>query len=274
MTLLDLRSVIPSEARNLSCIFTRSHLVKSFLALALLLFTFSLRAQAPQPVPLARGNTPGEPHHHLKIENDYVRAYFVEVPPHSDTQLHQHDHDYFYVSLGASDLVNAPAGKPEAHLTLKDEESHFTLGGFAHVARNLSDRPFKNITVEFLRPQNAPRNRCEKIIATASLGPCMVERRVNSYTISPWFETDEVRVDFVELLAKARFQDIPGMDRLVVTFDQSQLNVESQGKPAAALKGGNLLWLTHGVLQKFSNQGEHPSHFLLFNFKDSAPSRK
>jgi hypothetical protein len=252
----------------------RKQAVIILLGCSFLLFAFSVNAQAPTPVPLAHGNVPGEPHHHLKIENEYIRAYYVEVPPHDETQLHQHDHDYFYVSLGDSDVVSAPAGKPEAHLTLKDEESHFTLGGFAHVARNLSDQPFKNITVEFLRPQNAPRNHCEKIIPGGEVGSCIVERRVNAYTISPWFETDEVRIDFVELLAKAGFQDVPGTDKLAVTFEQSQLNVKSQGNAAAELKGGGLLWLPHSVLQEFTNPGERPSHFLLFSFKDSGKAAK
>src|SRR6266568_2442627 len=81
--------------------------------------------RAPEPVPLAHGNVPGEPHHHLKIENEYVRAYYVEVPPHQDTQLHQHDHDYIYVSLGPADVINAVRDKREVHLVLKDGETHF-----------------------------------------------------------------------------------------------------------------------------------------------------
>jgi len=85
-------------------------------------------------MPLAHGNVSGEPHHHLKIENEYVRVYYVEVAPHEATQLHQHDHDYLFVSLGPADVINAVRDKPEVHLVLKDGETHFTRGGFAHVA--------------------------------------------------------------------------------------------------------------------------------------------
>ncbi len=105
--------------------------------LALLLLVFSVSAQAPEPAPLAHGSVPGEPHHHLRIENEYVRVYYVEVPPHENTQLHQHDHDYIYVSLDPADVVNAVRDKPEVHLALRDGETHFTRGGasretFAH----------------------------------------------------------------------------------------------------------------------------------------------
>src|SRR5215471_18820221 len=131
--------------------------MKPTFCLALLLLTFSAITLAQEPVPLAHGNVPGEPHHHLKIENEYVRVYDVEVPPHENTLLHQHDHDYTYVSLGPSDVVNAVLNKPEIHLQLKDGETHFTRGGFAHVARNLA--------IELLKPQGEPYNLCGNILA-------------------------------------------------------------------------------------------------------------
>jgi hypothetical protein len=95
---------------------------------------------------------PGEPHHHLQIDNEFVRAYYLEVAPHDETQLHQHDHDYIYVSLGPADVINnAVCKKPEVHLSLKNGETRFTHGGFAHVAGNLSDAPFRNVTIELIR---------------------------------------------------------------------------------------------------------------------------
>src|SRR6266852_2246766 len=113
----------------------------------------ALNAQAPEPAPLAHGSVPGEPHHHVTIENAYLRAYYVEVAPHESTQLHQHDHDYIFVSLGPANVINAVRDKPEVHLVLKDGETHFTRGGFAHVARNLADTPFRNVTIELLKSQ-------------------------------------------------------------------------------------------------------------------------
>jgi hypothetical protein len=75
------------------------------------LFTFSLSAQAPVAVPIAN-----EPHHHLVLENSYVRVFHVSVPPHDATLLHQHDVPYIYVSLGPADVINAIQGKPEGRL--------------------------------------------------------------------------------------------------------------------------------------------------------------
>ncbi len=211
-----------------------------------------------------------EPHHHLKIENSYVRVFYVEVAPHENTLLHEHVVDYLFTSLGPADVTNAVLGKPDAHLVLKDTEMHFTRGGFAHVARNLSDQPFRNVTIELLRPQGQARNRCEKVFAAAELGLCLVETHANSYTRSPWFDTDEISVEYIELQPHAVLQDpgVPAMPRLLVALDQAQLRLESAGKPAAQLSAGGLLWLPRGTLQKFSNGSEHPSKYLLILFKD------
>src|SRR5712692_8158877 len=175
--------------------------MKIVSCLALLVLAFFVSAQAPEPSPLAHGNVPGEPHHHLKIENEYVRVYYVEVPPHEATQLHQHDHDYIYTSLGPADVVNAVRDKPEVHLVLKDGETHFTRGGFAHVARNLSDAPFRNVTIELLHPQGSVHNRCAPIVSNESFAICEPSTATD-YAITQ-FETAEITLDLVILRPKA-----------------------------------------------------------------------
>jgi quercetin dioxygenase-like cupin family protein len=104
-----------------------------------------LAVQSPPAV-----ETASEPHHHLILTNDHVRAFFVDVPPHSETLLHRHRHDYIYVTLGAADVINAVEGQPPATLKLADGETQFVPGNFAHIARNPSDQPFRNVTVEIL----------------------------------------------------------------------------------------------------------------------------
>jgi len=238
------------------------HLV---IALALLL-AVSLRAQAPQPVPLAQGGQPGEPHHHLKIENEYVRAYYVEVPPHESTQLHQHDHDYLYVVLGDSDVVNAVLNKPEVHLTPKDGEVHFTRGGFAHVARNQADTPFRNVTIELLHPQDHLQNLC-KSVAPGDPGPCEKNGKdTDGYVEEPWFETNEFRVEFLELRPNAKLVERIPSGCLYVALDEGQLQDEP-GKPSADGQAGNTLWLKGGTILNLRNSRPSASRFLLVRLK-------
>jgi len=104
--------------------------VKPILFAAVLLLAFSLRAQAPSAVPAA-----GEPHHHLVLENSYVRVLRVSIPAGDTTLLHSHNVPYAYVSLGPADFANAVAGKPEGHVKLVDGQVGYSRGNFAHLVR-------------------------------------------------------------------------------------------------------------------------------------------
>jgi quercetin dioxygenase-like cupin family protein len=255
-----------------------------------LLFSASLPAQAPEPVPLAHGIVHGEPHHHLRIENEYVRAYYVEVPPHEATQLHQHDHDYIYVSLGPADVVSAVRDKPEVHLQLKDGETHFTRGGFAHVARNLSDAPFRNITIELLKPQGAVRNRCA-IIIDGPLQDCLpagpsrdaIALREMNMPV-PMFETDELVLE--GLLIKSggageAFLSPPDPARLLICLSNVRLRIRGSDQMWTNMHPGDDVWIPSGNsinVEKVSENVEKPENrearFLVLSFKDSVPGKK
>jgi quercetin dioxygenase-like cupin family protein len=243
--------------------------VMSFSALFLLASFANVQAQ--EAVPLAHGNVPGEPHHHLKIENEYVRAYYVEVPPHEDTQLHQHDHDYIYVSLGPSDVVNAILNKPEIHLQLKDGETHFTRGGFAHVARNLADTPFRNITIELLKPQNNLRNVCAEVVQGSALGQCqqIVDKHVPYKTSWKQFETSDISLRLVRLSRRSEmFAMVTEVPLLLVALDGAQIQIEKYGKPAQSLASGDLIWLEERSVSVVRNLSEKPSSYLSLRFRD------
>jgi quercetin dioxygenase-like cupin family protein len=249
--------------------------MKPLLCSALLLLTFSLKAQAP--VPLAHGNVPGEPHHHLKIENEYVRAYYVEVPPHEDTLLHQHDHDYLFVTLGATEVINAVLGKPEVKLALKDGEVRFTRGGFAHVARNLGDKPFRNVTIELLKPQSEPKNICAQVAPGAAQAPCgklQTEKR-NGVASVPEFQTDETTVYLVQLDPEAGQTTItPGPGTLFIMLSGTGIQTETKGNPIHRLAVGDVMWLLAGSNTTFSNPAHKSWSYLTLGFKGSEALHK
>ena len=129
----------------------KSRLMRNHLALCvILLFAFTLTAQSPSEVEIT-----AEPGHHFALENEYVRVFKVEVAPHAATLMHRHRHDYIYVTLGAAQVENDVAGKPPVTITLQDGETRFLPGDFAHIAKNLSDQPFRNITIELLQDEKA-----------------------------------------------------------------------------------------------------------------------
>jgi len=247
--------------------------MKILPASALLLFAFSLKAQTQEPVPLARGNTPGEPHHHLKIENEYVRVYDVEVPPHENTLLHQHDHDYIYVSLGRSEVVNAILSKPEIHLRLQDGETHFTRGGFAHVARNVADTPFRNVTIELLKPQGDAHNECGFVIL--GQGAAICDPPPTQDWTSTQFETENARLDLVSLFRSGKHTEtVSPLAFLAVGLGRAPVQVNAKGKLPKTLGEGEMEWFDPGSDVQFSCEGCRMAQFLKLTFKDSARRSK
>ncbi len=91
-----------------------------------------------------------EPRHHLVIENEFVRAFAVEIAPHDRTLCHNHPHDYLLYIAGDADFVSAPRGEEPKRLSYRDGECERSSAGLVHVVENLSDAPFRNIVVELL----------------------------------------------------------------------------------------------------------------------------
>jgi len=123
---------------------------RSVCLLPLIFFVLVAFAAAPEVEITA------EPSHHLALENEHVRVFQVEVAPHAATLMHRHRHDYLFVTLGDSHVSNELAGKAPVDLKLSDGETRFTPGNFAHVARNLSDQPFRNVTIELMEDEVFP----------------------------------------------------------------------------------------------------------------------
>jgi hypothetical protein len=91
-----------------------------------------------------------EPRHHLIIENEFVRAFAVEIAPHDRTLCHHHAHDYLLYVDGIADIVSAPRNEAPKTILYKDGECERGSAGMIHVVENLGDQPFRNVVVELL----------------------------------------------------------------------------------------------------------------------------
>jgi hypothetical protein len=250
--------------------------MKSILCSLLLLFAFSLNAQAPVAVPI-----PKEPHHHLVLENSYVRVFRVSVPGHESTLLHQHDVPYLYVSLGPADVINAVQGKPEAHLTMADGQIGYSRGGFAHIARNESDAPFNNVTIELLHPQGEPQNLCAQVVPGPLELHCdkmSADHRGGSST-EPQFKTGETSVDLVRYDPNApgttsSVTITPRLGILLVMLSGSGVQTLVKGKPAETLAVGDVLWLLAGSNTTFSSPSGKDWSYLSLGFEGTETLHK
>ncbi len=237
--------------------------MKPFLCSLLLLVAFSLSAQAPVAVPI-----PKEPLHHLVLENDYVRVFRVSVPAHEATLLHQHDVPYLYVSLGPADVINAVAGKPEARIVMTDGQVGYSPGHFAHIARNESDAPFNNVTIELLHAQGEAHNECGFVIPGQGAAIC------DPPPASDWadtqFETAEAKLDLVWLFANGKHtESISKLAFLVVGLGGPQVRINAKGKSPKTLREGEVEWFDPGSVVQFSHEGTEVAQFLELTFKDS-----
>jgi len=167
-------------------------------AAALLIVGVTVHAQSIPGAVLATH----EPHHHLAYEDTSLRVLRVRVPAHDSTLLHEHDPDYFWISLGPSTLINAKPGVADATITSADLSFHYSFGNFAHIARNPGERPFDNITVELLEPQTSVRNLCEPALADKPLDcppPSVGTAFFSGATEHPALATARLRVSLVTL---------------------------------------------------------------------------
>jgi quercetin dioxygenase-like cupin family protein/mannose-6-phosphate isomerase-like protein (cupin superfamily) len=122
-------------------------MIKRILIFAFLFLTAILFAQTITEVPIDK-----EPAHHFAMENDFVRVFDVVVAPHTATLMHRHDRNYMFVILGDSNISNERMNEKPVHLVVKDGDVRYSKGGFSHVARNIGDTPFHNITIELKNP--------------------------------------------------------------------------------------------------------------------------
>jgi len=218
-----------------------------------------------------------EPHHTLLLQNSYVRVYDVNVPPEDATLLHQHDLPYISVALGPADYVDAMVGKPEAHVVLEDGATRYSAGNFTHVLRTDAGIPFRNITVELLRPQAEARNICEKMIdgplATCPQLQADPPKSGNPpfELITPYFETSEVSVEMVQIAGGKEFTEAaPGTPALLIALSQANLDVAVGGSHVAFLHTGDVLWMPAGQSRRVVDFLGTRSSFLVLSFKDSA----
>jgi len=234
-------------------------------SLLLLFLAPFLLAQTEQQVEIT-----AEPHHHLVLANDQVRVFSVDVPPHADTLIHWHHHDYIYVVLGDATVSNEVVGKPPVQVTLHDGQTAFAPPApFAHRARNLSDQPFRNVTIELLQD--------EKLRTLKS--PWDSDRGLDILhggTAEILWVKDAVRATEFELEPEAV---VPGGSHarpmLLIAINDLDLYTtdprthgppEPNVPPARHFKSGDSIWLPLGFRQPIVNAGHTAGKFVTLEF--------
>ncbi len=230
--------------------------MKRALVAALLILPLAAFAAAPEV------EITSEPSHHLALENEHVRVFQVEVAPNAETLLHRHRHDYLFVTLGDSHVANEVADKPPVELKLADGETRFTPGNFAHVARNLSDRLFHNVTIELIQD--------DKLRTAPSPWPMEGgDKEFPGGRIKVLFIRDGARVSAIDLEPGATVPSHrhDGPHLLVAVSDLDlRSDVDGMGPMPGKFKSGDVKWLPGGYTHTLTNVGKNPAKFVTVEF--------
>jgi quercetin dioxygenase-like cupin family protein len=223
----------------------------------LLLLTGVLSAQSSSDVEIT-----AEPHHHQLLVNDQVRVFNVDVPAHSETLMHSHRHDYILVTLQGAQIVNAVEGKTPVSTNLPDGDVRFVSASFSHIFRNLSPKPFRNLTIELLQDAKL-RSSPTKWDEDRGLDI------LHGGTKQILFVRDSVRVSLIELQPGGMVplhQHIG--PHLVVALTDYELRSDVQGKPPSkfTMKQGETNWVPGGYSHTLMNTGHTAAKFIAVEF--------
>jgi quercetin dioxygenase-like cupin family protein len=173
--------------------------------------------------------------------------------------MHRHRYDYIFVTLGPSHVVNEVSGKPPVTLKLQDGETWFVPGGFAHVAKNLSDQPFRNITIELLQDKKSRKSTSSEDRGLHIL---------NGGTEDILFVKDSVRTSEFQLNPAGlvpKHRDTGPC--LIVAVTDLNLRGEGEGKDGSIeLKAGDIAWINRGLIRTLTNAGPKNAKFITLEF--------
>lgn len=203
-----------------------------------------------------------EPHHHQVLANDQVRVFNLEIPPHAETQMHWHRHDYVYVQLGTAEVVNAVKGKDPVTVKLQDGQTGFLPAPFAHQGRNPTGQPFRDVIIEILQdeklrhsPSTWDEDRALKILEKG--------------TQQILFVKDNIRISEFELQpgGQVPLHHHKGPHLAVAITDMKlRSQVPTKGVSEVDFQPGESLWLEGGYSHLLTNLSPHVVKWITLEF--------
>ena len=207
-----------------------------------------------------------EPLHHLTFENKSVRVFNVDIPPHTDTLMHWHRHDYIYVALGGGEIVNAVKDQPPVTTKVQDGETRFASAPFAHTVHNQTDQHFRVVATEILEDESLRNSAAQgKIKWDTDRGLDILPGGTNQVL----FIKDGIRVSEYELqpggIIPLHHHTGPHLLVAVSDFD-IRSDVQGQGPMPGHFKSGEYKWLPGGYSHTVTNTGQKPAKFVTLEF--------
>lgn len=209
------------------------------ILLVLLLLPFVSRPQSnsPQnPVEIS-----GEPRHHPKFENEFVRLWDVTVPVGDATLWHAHRNDNVVVSFGDVKLRIETLGREPVESPWKFGEVRFSKATYIHRAMNVGTTTFHNFTIELLKPPAGAT-----LTREPGREPVLENERVRVFrvTLEPG-QSGPMHTHTVPILA------------IALTPGDLEVTTKGRDKPERVSRPeGNVLWRSEAVTHSVKNVGK------------------
>src|SRR6266852_7631512 len=95
-----------------------------------------------------------EPHHHLSLQNEYVKVFRVEVAPGDSIRMHRHDQDTVAIAVGDQVVTVGFPDKPDVHQKNPDGQLRLQKTGYVHSTHVEPGTEYHTVAVELLQPQS------------------------------------------------------------------------------------------------------------------------
>jgi quercetin dioxygenase-like cupin family protein len=185
----------------------------------------------------------GEPRHHPKFENEFVRIWDVTVPGGDATLWHAHRNDNVVVTLAPAKLHIETIGRDPVDAEWKYGEVRFSQATYVHRAMNVGTTAFHNFTIELLK-----------------LKPPAGATLLAEPGREPVLENDRVRVFRVTLQpGQSGTMHTHTVPVLAIALTPGELEVTTQGndRPERVTRPlGNVLWRPEKVTHSIKNVGK------------------
>jgi hypothetical protein len=192
-----------------------------------------------------------EPHHHLVLANDFVRAFAVEIAPHDRTLCHHHEHEYLMYVAGDAQIVSAPHDGDQTTHSYHDGYCELSPPGLVHVVENLAGTKFRNLLLEFLPGLgDLQRGGDPKIVA----GDARIARL---------FTHDHASVFLLDIKNSAKV-GIYGPAVVASPYENEVELAVSQEDTHKLAHFRDLSWLSPATGATWSNHGETGAKVVLF----------
>jgi hypothetical protein len=209
-----------------------------------------------------------EPHHHLVLQNDYVKVFSVEVSPGDSIVLHRHDQDTVAIAIGDQLVTVGIPGKPDVHSKNADAQVRLQRSGYVHSTRVDGDTPYHTVAVELLQPETNFHNVCGEVLVGQPLN-CSASAKEDSsgFSSETLLESGETEVRLVRVhphqaVSPANFP----FAAVIVALDPATIPSGSPKRKGRFLQAGEFVWLESRHGRPYLNQGDKDARFIEIRF--------